>query len=319
MSWLLETLEGIKAIGDKAIIFTEFKDIQRIVQKRVRDKFACSAHIINGETAVSVAAGKTTRQQMINRFQQHDGFDVLILSPVAVGYGVNIQAANHVIHFTRTWNPAKEDQATDRAYRIGQEKTVYVYYPTVVSPKFETFEAKLHTLISEKRALGKDMLNGVGDVSVSELSDGLSTPAGGFIISRQKITHEDLTSIGATNFEKLVAELLKHQGYKAEVVGRAGDHGVDVWAIKDDIGYLVQCKSTSKESGIGIDGINEVVGGAAHYRAKDNKTNFRLAVATNGRFNQTAIEHARNQPETVELWDFSALSVLLARYEVYLD
>jgi hypothetical protein len=319
MSWLLERLEGIKAIGDKAIIFTEFKDIQRIVQKRVRDKFACSAHIINGETAVSVAAGKTTRQQMINRFQQHDGFDVLILSPVAVGYGVNIQAANHVIHFTRTWNPAKEDQATDRAYRIGQEKTVYVYYPTVVSPEFETFEAKLHTLISKKRDLGKDMLNGVGDVSVSELSNGLSTPVGDVIMPRQKIIPEDLSSIGATNFEKLIAELLRLQGYQAEVVGRAGDHGVDVWAVKGSIGYLVQCKSTSRQNGIGIEGINEVVGGAAHYRVKEPNITFKLAVATNASFNRTAIDHANNQPELVDLWNFSEISKLLSQYDVYLD
>jgi HJR/Mrr/RecB family endonuclease len=266
-----------------------------------------------------VAAGKTTRQQMINRFQHHDGFDVLILSPVAVGYGVNIQAANHVIHFTRTWNPAKEDQATDRAYRIGQEKNVYVYYPTVVSPEFETFEAKLHTLISEKRALGKDMLNGVGDVSVSDLSDGLQAPTKEVIISRQKTTPEDLSSISAINFEKLVAELLKAQGYSASASGRPGDHGVDVWAIKDTIGYLVQCKSTSKDSGVGIKGINDVVGGAAYYRAKDKKTNFTLAVATNGRFNQTAIEHARNQPETVELWDNGFLANLLEMHSVYLD
>lgn len=319
MSWLLDTLATINSTGEKAIIFTEFRDMQRIIQHRVKERFGCSAHIINGETAVSVSSGKSTRQQMINRFQQHKGFDVLILSPVAVGYGVNIQAANHVIHFTRTWNPAKEDQATDRAYRIGQEKTVYVYYPTIISPEFETFEAKLHTLISKKRDLGKDMLNGVGELSVAEVAAGLATPAGEVINVSQKVMPEDLSSISAANFEKLISELLKQQGYQSEVVGRAGDHGVDVWAVRGNSGYLVQCKSTTRESGIGIKGINDVVGGAAHYRAKDKETQFTLVVATNGRFNKTAIDHANNQPETVELWDSSYLLDLLNTYDVILS
>jgi SNF2 family DNA or RNA helicase len=83
---------------------------------------------------------------------------------------VNVQAANHVIHFTRCWNPAKEDQATDRAYRIGQTKDVYVYYPTVASQEFESFEQKLDKLLARKRSLASDMLNGAGDINVLELA-----------------------------------------------------------------------------------------------------------------------------------------------------
>ncbi len=73
------------------------------------------------------------------------GFGVIVLSPLAVGFGVNIQAANHVIHFSRTWNPAKEDQATDRAYRIGQTRDVHVHYPIVSASNFKTFDEKLHS------------------------------------------------------------------------------------------------------------------------------------------------------------------------------
>src|SRR5207244_11430884 len=83
------------------------------------------------------------------------GFGVLILSPVAVGFGLNIQAANHVVHYTRTWNPAREDQATDRAYRIGQERDVYVYYPVVRADDFSTFDVKLDELLSKKRVLAE--------------------------------------------------------------------------------------------------------------------------------------------------------------------
>lgn len=111
------------------------------------------------------------RQQLIDAFQRSPGFNVIILSPLAVGFGVNIQAANHVIHFTRTWNPAKEDQATARAYRIGQTRTVTVYYPGVVSDRFPSFDVKLDALLSSKRALATDILNGCGDLKASDFAD----------------------------------------------------------------------------------------------------------------------------------------------------
>jgi SNF2 family DNA or RNA helicase len=111
------------------------------------------------------------RQRRIKKFQEMPGFGVIVLSPLAVGFGVNIQAANHVVHFTRTWNPAKEDQATDRAYRIGQNKDVYVYYPVVVANDFLTFDAKLDNLLNWKRELSTDMLNGTSDLSPADFAD----------------------------------------------------------------------------------------------------------------------------------------------------
>ena len=98
-----------------------------------------------------------SRQKLIDRFQRMPGFNAIVLSPLAVGFGVNIQAANHVVHFTRTWNPAKEDQATDRAYRIGQERDVTVYYPSVVGQGFDSFDTVLHKLLSWKRGLAEDL------------------------------------------------------------------------------------------------------------------------------------------------------------------
>ena len=109
-----------------------------------------------------------SRQKLIDRFQRMPGFNAIVLSPLAVGFGVNIQAANHVVHFTRTWNPAKEDQATDRAYRIGQERDVTVYYPSVVGQGFDSFDTVLHKLLSWKRGLAEDMLNASGDLSASD-------------------------------------------------------------------------------------------------------------------------------------------------------
>ena len=75
------------------------------------------------------------------------------MSPIAAGMGLNVTAANHVIHYSRHWNPAKESQATDRAYRIGQEKDVYVYYPMAVNKEFKAFDETLDELLSIKTSL----------------------------------------------------------------------------------------------------------------------------------------------------------------------
>ena len=75
------------------------------------------------------------------------------MSPVAAGMGLNLTAANHVIHYSRQWNPAKESQATDRAYRIGQTKDVYVYYPMAVTSDIKTFDEILDDLLSRKTSL----------------------------------------------------------------------------------------------------------------------------------------------------------------------
>jgi len=170
LAWMLKELIRIRDRKEKAILFCEFRNLQRTLQRAIGERFGVVPDIINGETSAS-AEDPNNRQRRIDLFQSKPGFGVLILSPLAVGFGVNIQAANHVIHFTRTWNPAKEDQATDRAYRIGQTRDVYVYYPVVVAKDFTTFDAKLDSLLDWKRGLSRDMLNGTGDLATAEFAD----------------------------------------------------------------------------------------------------------------------------------------------------
>jgi hypothetical protein len=177
LDWLVDTLGAISRQGEKVIIFCEFKAVQRLIRHYVREAFGVDVDIINGDTSAA-AYRADSRQKRIRAFQERPGFGVIVLSPVAVGFGVNMQAANHVIHFTRTWNPAKEDQATDRAYRIGQTKDVYVYYPTVSAPDFKTFDVKLDELLDRKRSLAGDMLNGTGDIGLSDFDiDELAVPS----------------------------------------------------------------------------------------------------------------------------------------------
>ena len=155
--WLINTLETIKQKNEKVIIFTEFRAIQVFLKRLLLEQFGLNVTTVNGDSNTNSRVG-LTRQGIIDKFQETNGFNVIILSTVAVGFGVNIQKANHVIHYTRSWNPAKEDQATDRAYRIGQDKEVYVYYPSISADDFETFEIKLDKLLSSKRSLADDML-----------------------------------------------------------------------------------------------------------------------------------------------------------------
>lgn len=173
MGWLVKLLRELAtdSAGDhKVIVFCEFRDLQIMLQRVIAAFFGMAASIVNGDTPADPRASEN-RQQLIDAFQQKPGFNVIILSPLAVGFGVNIQKANHVIHFTRTWNPAKEDQATARAYRIGQTRTVMVYYPGVVSDKFPSFDVRLDTLLGKKRELAADMLNGCSDLKASDFGD----------------------------------------------------------------------------------------------------------------------------------------------------
>lgn len=183
MGWLMGQLRDIQSKGEKVIVFCEFRDLQRTLQRCIGERFGLVPDVINGDTSAD-SANVNNRQRRITKFQEKPGFGVIVLSPLAVGFGVNIQAANHVVHFTRTWNPAKEDQATDRAYRIGQTKDVYVYYPVVVAHDFLTFDAKLDKLLDWKRGLSTDMLNGAGDLSAADFGD-LEAPDGGNAFENQ--------------------------------------------------------------------------------------------------------------------------------------
>jgi hypothetical protein len=167
LRWMVGRLGEIRRKGEKVIVFTEFRDIQRIVQRVIAQRFDVVPDIVNGSTSVDPEQ-EVSRQRLIDRFQAKPGFGVIILSTTAVGFGVNVQAANHVIHFTRPWNPAKEDQATDRAYRIGQTKPVHVYCPTVCGNGFESFDQRIDQLLGNKRALSRDMLAGAQELKIDE-------------------------------------------------------------------------------------------------------------------------------------------------------
>ncbi len=153
---IIPCLDSIKDKGEKAIIFAERKETQKMLQKICYERYGLIVKIINGDTPSIVMrqrSGKKSRQASIDEFQSVRGFNIIIMSPIAAGMGLNVTAANNVIHYSRHWNPAKESQATDRAYRIGQDKDVYVYYPMAICKAFKTFDETLDELLSRKTSL----------------------------------------------------------------------------------------------------------------------------------------------------------------------
>ena len=154
----IKALDTISSKGEKALIFLESIDMHgsRELPLILKNRYGLShlPLVING----TVAAPE--RQRRVDLFQSGKGFDVMILSPRAGGVGLTLTAANHVIHLSRWWNPAVEDQSTDRVYRIGQEKDVHVYFPLALHPelRYDSFDFKLHNLIERKRSLSRSLL-----------------------------------------------------------------------------------------------------------------------------------------------------------------
>lgn len=316
LDWLIGQLQKIRRQDEKAIIFCEFREIQRLLQHYIHEAFQYRPDIINGDTAAA-ASHMASRQKRIKVFQERKGFGVLILSPTAVGFGVNIQAANHVIHYTRTWNPAKEDQATDRAYRIGQTKDVHVYYPVVKADDFSTFDVKLDQLLTAKRALAEDMLNGSGDLAPGDFKIADVVPPGSAEGVDEHVDLETALRMDWRYFEGLAAALWFKQGYTTTCycTPAANDNGVDVVAIAGDRGVLVQTKSSSiVGTRLGWEVVKDLVAGEAFYQRKHPGVQFRRLGMTNQYWNDKAMEHAALN--NVELVDQPALERLLKEHKV---
>ncbi|UCD74724.1 MAG: DEAD/DEAH box helicase [Phycisphaerales bacterium] len=156
---LLTMLEEILATGEKALIFTQFRQMGHLLKAMIEHDLDTETLFMHGGTP------PTKRQQMINRFQSGVGEPVFILSLKAGGVGLNLTAANHVFHFDRWWNPAVENQATDRAFRIGQTRTVHVHKFLCLG----TLEERIDQMIEQKTELAEKII-GAGEQWLTELS-----------------------------------------------------------------------------------------------------------------------------------------------------
>lgn len=155
---LEEILDEALAEGDKALCFTQFAEFGHLLRAHLQERIGREVLFLHGGTP------KSARDEMVERFQAPEGPAVFVLSLKAGGTGLNLTAANHVIHYDRWWNPAVEDQATDRAFRIGQRKNVQVRKLTCVG----TLEERIDQLIAEKKDLAEQIV-GSGEAWLTEL------------------------------------------------------------------------------------------------------------------------------------------------------
>jgi SNF2 family DNA or RNA helicase len=161
MARLRDIAEVVAAKQEKMLIFTQFRETTAPLAAFLESVFLRPGLVLHGETEVK------KRQDLVRRFQEDEGIGFFVLSLKAGGAGLNLTAASHVVHFDRWWNPAVENQATDRAFRIGQTRNVLVH-------KFVcrgTVEEKIDELIESKRRLSGELLEGGADLLLTEMKD----------------------------------------------------------------------------------------------------------------------------------------------------
>ncbi|MBI5525115.1 MAG: restriction endonuclease [Deltaproteobacteria bacterium] len=295
-----DLLDSIQRLGEKALIFLESRKMQKVILEMLKERYRFSTQplLINGEVSGE------DRKARVNRFQAKSGFDVMVLSPKAGGVGLTLTAANHVIHLSRWWNPAVEDQCTDRAYRIGQRKGVKVYYPIAVHPTIglDSFDVKLSQLLARKRSLWRKVLHpsALMDNDIDELfastvervpaEETERATARGFVLD------SDADAMEPLQFERWVLEKIRDLGFVIDSTPRTGDAGADGIAMSKDLSkypnLIIQVKHSQRGANLGKEFVEDV------FRAKDAyklKRPVKLVVVTNAPdFTEVAHEYAKS-------------------------
>lgn len=304
---LIDLLDTVRSKREKVLIFCRDQRMQNILTIVLEAHFGLTVRTINGDTK----RGGHVRKQIVEQFSASAGFNLLILSPHVAGVGLTITAANHVVHYDRWWNPAKEAQATDRAYRIGQDKDVYVYHLLATDPlgQFESFDRKLDQLLAGKRRLASDFLlpTTTEECNQEELLRAILDHGDCDAAERQfsydDTIYDDLTKIATLDghsFECLVAAIFTKRGYATVLGPLSGDGGADLVVVKGMEAKLVQCKHTAGNGSIDHSVITDLRDAIDRYRADVFKGNLRHIYPTcigitNGRFDaETRARAARD-------------------------
>jgi SNF2 family DNA or RNA helicase len=154
-----DVLESVLADGEKALLFTQFREFGELIGPYLSERFGTRVPFLHG------GVSKARRDTMVTGFAESDGPPIMLLSLKAGGTGLNLTAANHVVHLDRWWNPAVENQATDRAFRIGQLRNVQVRKLVCIG----TIEERIDAMLTGKQQLA-DLVVGAGENWVTELS-----------------------------------------------------------------------------------------------------------------------------------------------------
>lgn len=311
---LIQLLDIVKNRQEKCIIFVVNKRLQTFLSLALGKKYQLGPlSIINGDAkAVSKNASTPTRKSMIIDFEATEGFNIIVMSPVAAGVGLTVVGANNVVHLERHWNPAKEAQATDRVYRIGQTKDVNIYIPVLLHPEMESFDVNLHRLLSKKTLL-KDAV--ITPEEVIPMPEGLGKKGG--LTGNQTITANEIHKLSWQQFEALTVEVMSKEikADSAWLATNGADKGSDGILVVDNQLTLIQAKHTKRGRYDGYKAIQEIFGARPVYESEMGKTNSRLMFITNA----TALSKRTRevaQQCNVEILNGKALAELVNQHHI---
>jgi non-specific serine/threonine protein kinase len=155
-----ELVADLLDADEQALVFTQFREMGLLLQRHLNERFALPTPFLHG------GVPRKGRDRMVDEFQSGSASPLLLVSLRAGGTGLNLTAASRVVHYDRWWNPAVEDQATDRAWRIGQHRSVFVHKLVCQG----TIEERVDAMINDKRALADAVVGTTGEAWLSELS-----------------------------------------------------------------------------------------------------------------------------------------------------
>lgn len=316
LQMLLDILDQIKDRQEKVIIFLINKRLQSFLKIALGIIYNTTVEIINGDTKAISKTKRTadkTRKGIIDAFQAKKGFGVIIMSPIAAGVGLTVTAANNVIHLERHWNPAKEDQATDRIFRIGQEKDVNIYLPILKHPSVDSFDVNLHVLLSNKVIL-KDAVVTPEEVTSEEMGRANFRFTGKNEDQERPLRGSDLSLLSWQEFEALCAELYSQYLSCDAFLTPINDLGADVVVMGKE-NTLIQCKHTSNHIYDSLEPLTQIHSAKPAYEEKTGKVFSSLIVAINTKkFSRKVLE--ASQTYDVKLVGQRDLDDLLKRYFV---
>ncbi len=314
-------LEKIRNADEKVILFAERKETQRLLARVIKEHFDLTdVSIINGDTPGSKQKAnsmKMSRQQTVDRFQDTSGFNAIIMSPLSAGVGLNITEANHVIHYSRWWNPAKEDQASDRVYRIGQERPVHIYLPMATHSEFKTFDVILHELLERKRQLSQGTLFPTerAEVKPAEILSKLQKTSSESVIG-PPLTIDDVDKLDPRFFEVFIAAIFQRQGHRVELTTTSGNKGADAIVHplqSESTGFLIRIKKSLTGNKPESEAVNEIIAAKPFYEEKYGTT-FQSVVITNQTFNKEV--HDLSRTKKVQIYERKWIIQTLKQYPV---
>lgn len=292
LSETFRILDEISGSGEKVLLFVEAREMQDFLIGTLRRRYRLSEDVlvING-----MVSGRT-RKSRVDTFQDRPGFDVMILSPRAGGVGLTLTAANHVIHLSRWWNPAVEDQCTDRVFRIGQRRTVHVYLPIARHPRFGdcSFDLKLDSLMKAKRDRNRRVLAPTA-ATKEDMSDLFHATV---MEARNESPYEpNVDLLDPIAFEEWVLRQLAEAGYSTWRTPRSGDRGADGLALlgaeEEKHTIIVQCKHMQPNDRCGKSAVREVLSSIPFYRNNIHGEPRPMVITTAAGFTADAEKLAR--------------------------